>query len=247
MSEEPRTEEEILCPVHDLCNESAEPGTVAAICTQEEIDSCDDVRHYTEIQEAEEAQEEPEEPEYREEYLKCMFTQDERNKMAFDMARFFKEMNRLEDEKKAVTSDFKAKIDAVSSRVKEISGSINTGWEMRSVKCRIIKDFEERTVTLIRVDDGKVASVREMTDSEMQMSFHLAESEDSEVQEIDVETVESGYIAAGEDSPGPAVIKDWTQEQRNEVCIWLRKSFETNIMDDALLKPEFLETETKDE
>lgn len=253
MSDEIRTDT-VICPVYEQCVEETQDDTT--ICKAADIKKCKDKARLmeehgiTDDQETQEApaQEEPKTEEitkvYSTEYLKCPFTQDELNKLASDMARFYMDKTNFEADKKAVASDYKAKIEAADARINEIAVHLSTGFEMRTIKCELSKDFEERKVYTYRMDTGELVETRDMTDSEMQMSFRLAEGEDSEPEEIKVETIINGFVAAGQEAPDREVIESWTQEQRMEVSEWISLAFDTNnLIGHVPPRPDFLEAD----
>jgi len=51
------------------------------------------------------------------------------------------ECNKIEEEKKMVTSDFKAKIDAKQAAINMLAGHIQNGFEKITKACQMTKDF----------------------------------------------------------------------------------------------------------
>lgn len=75
--------------------------------------------------------------------IKHILTQEERNEMAFSLAEKQLEKNMLEDEKKSVTSSYKAKIDAKNAEINVLSGNVKDGYVFVS----IYSDRRKNTVT----------------------------------------------------------------------------------------------------
>ena len=109
------------------------------------------------------------EQEFSNEYCKYIFMEDEKKEIASEMAQRVSELQRLEDEKKAIMSDLKSQIDRVQAEVNNSATKLNNGYEMRSIKCEVERNFETRKVRYIRADNGEVAKERKMTDDERQM------------------------------------------------------------------------------
>lgn len=88
--------------------------------------------------------------------LKCDFTQAEINDLAHKLAEETTRVSALEDEKKAVTSSYKAKIDEGKASTNKYSTLISNGWEIRNVECEIefhVPKKGHKTVT--RTDTGE--------------------------------------------------------------------------------------------
>lgn len=87
---------------------------------------------------------------------KYVFSEEEKRKISYNLANKTIEKAQLVEEKKAVMSDFKSKIDRVDSEIKNASDHIATGYTHtnyecilfldRSRKMRIYKSFEDGTI-----------------------------------------------------------------------------------------------------
>lgn len=108
------------------------------------------------------------------EFLKHDFTQDEILEKGTELARINAEKNGIENEKKAVTSSFKAKIDAKDAEIQELSNHINNGFEHRYVQCRVqYNDPNTGYKTIVRLDTGEIVRKESMTAEELQLKFEL--------------------------------------------------------------------------
>jgi len=102
------------------------------------------------------------------EYLKCILTEAEIKEAGAALARRYSEITNLEEQKKSVTSDFKAKIDAATAEASLLARQIQNGYEFRQIDCEIQRVWEDKTVQTIRLDTGEIVKTRPMTADELQ-------------------------------------------------------------------------------
>lgn len=106
--------------------------------------------------------------------LRHTFTPAETIEIAKKMAEATRELHQAEDEKKAVTSQLKAKCDGIAARVTEHAGKINSGFEYRNtavlVKYNTPKTGQKR---MIRLDTNETIGEEEMSMAEMQTELPL--------------------------------------------------------------------------
>jgi hypothetical protein len=82
------------------------------------------------------------------------------------------EVTAIENEKKAVVSEFKAKIDSKQAAIDSIGNHINNGYEHRYIECTTI--FDEPSPgfkTTYRNDTKEKVSTAQMTADELQLAF----------------------------------------------------------------------------
>lgn len=113
-----------------------------------------------------------EEKEYSTEYVKFVFTEEEKRDIASEMARKVSELNQAEDEKKAVMSDLKSRIDSLSAQVNAAANKLNSGYEYRNVECEIDRDYSRRVILFWF--DEKVVKEKPMTSDDLQMKIAAA-------------------------------------------------------------------------
>jgi hypothetical protein len=111
------------------------------------------------------------EKEFCNEYCKYSFTKEEIDEMSAEMARLVSDLETAEDEKKAVMSDFKGKIDSLTATIRQAAGEINNGYEMRNIKCEVIRDHEKGKIMHMRTDNGEIVRTKKMTDDDRQMEI----------------------------------------------------------------------------
>ncbi|NTW67218.1 MAG: hypothetical protein HGB21_13080 [Nitrospirae bacterium] len=115
--------------------------------------------------------------------LECQLTDAERIGHGTDMSTLTLEINELEEQKKSVMADYKARIDGKGADARRIAQILKQGYELREVDCEELRDYETRTVTVVRLDTGEMVSSRGMTIEEMQEAMGFAQ--DAEYEEVD--------------------------------------------------------------
>jgi len=107
-----------------------------------------------------------------EEFLECKLTPPELMEKGRLLSQENQKSSRLEDEKKSVMSNFKAKIDACDAEIGVLSQAISTGIEMRNVKCETRYNAPESGMkTLFRLDVNESAKISNMSANELQDLF----------------------------------------------------------------------------
>lgn len=134
------------------------------------------------------------------ELLRYDFTDDEKKELASEMAQAITDLNTAENDKKAVMSDYKSKIDAFSAKASNIAGKLQSGWEMRNIDCRVEKDYRKRIAKIYREDTGEFVKERRIPDDECQMNLEDAAAADActetecQIHNADVNRCKEGFI-----------------------------------------------------
>lgn len=116
------------------------------------------------------------------EFLEYKFNEQELKEISSELARATSEQNNLENEKKAVMSEFKAKIDTKAAERQKLAGHINTGCEYRYIDCEMMMNTPKvGRKTLTRLDTAEVVWEKEMSKEELQLRLNL-ETDDAEVE-----------------------------------------------------------------
>ena len=105
------------------------------------------------------------------EFLKYEFSPDEVKEMSIDMAQKTITAKNLEEQKKAVDSDFKSQIDAAKLEANSLARKIRDGHEYRNIDCKKEINFETGMTKIIRMDTGEQVTERKMNASEKQMTI----------------------------------------------------------------------------
>jgi regulatory protein YycI of two-component signal transduction system YycFG len=75
--------------------------------------------------------------------IRYSFDKNEIAQKSTQLAETCGEKSRLVEEKKSVTSDYKAKIDAKDSIISLLSSHITNGYEIKTVECEVEYDHEK--------------------------------------------------------------------------------------------------------
>lgn len=94
------------------------------------------------------------------------FTEAEIKEKAIRLAAEIQERSKLEDELADIKAQYKSKIEAKNSEINLLSSQVNSGFEMKEVRCQVMKDFDKGTKDYIY--DGKVYATVRMTDRDYQ-------------------------------------------------------------------------------
>ena len=81
------------------------------------------------------------------------------------------DLNQAEDEKKAINSDLKSRIDGLQATVNGSATKLNNGYEMRTIKCEVVPDYESKVFRYIRTDTHEIAKERRMSSDDLQMEL----------------------------------------------------------------------------
>src|SRR3972149_2012704 len=100
------------------------------------------------------------------EYLKYIFTLEEKRGLADKLA--LAVMNRDEEEAalKSAQTQIKSKIALHEAGLVSFAEKLRSGFEMRNIECRLDKDFEHGIITITRLDTGEIVSDRPMSSEE---------------------------------------------------------------------------------
>lgn len=105
------------------------------------------------------------------EFVKCIFTEKEKRDIAIKMAQQVANLQQAEDDKKAVMSDYKSRIDGIQAGVNSAATKLNNGYEMRQIDCEIVPDWKRKMWEYKRVDTGDIIKEKLMTSEDLQMKL----------------------------------------------------------------------------
>ena len=103
--------------------------------------------------------------------LPCQLNNEELADLSNTLAAKTMELAELEDRKKSVASDFKAKIDQMAATNNVIARKVNSKTDLRQVECVWQFDWENGKKTLFRTDTGEQIAADFIKDFEMQTHF----------------------------------------------------------------------------
>ena len=97
---------------------------------------------------------------------------DELLEISKETAKKIRELKELEDEKKAINSQFKAKIDMVQADINLHSQWTNNGYKYKMVTCNVVKDTTLRVLSFYSIETGELVQQRRMTEEQYQLTIN---------------------------------------------------------------------------
>lgn len=108
------------------------------------------------------------------EFLQYQFTHDEVHQKGLELARLSSEAEAIENERKSVASEFKAKLDSISAQMHTLGQHINNGYEHRYIECTVkFHDPNTGVKSTYRNDTGELVKKETMTGAEMQQEIEF--------------------------------------------------------------------------
>ena len=102
---------------------------------------------------------------------KHVFTADEMRDIASEMARKVQEQASAEDEKKSVTSSFKATLDLLMASINKLSENYRNGYDYRQIECEMKPDFDLKLRRYFNVDTGETVKEEPIRPEDYQTSI----------------------------------------------------------------------------
>lgn len=127
--------------------------------------------------------------------LECNLTDKEVATYSGELARLTQEQSELEDRKKEVSANYKARIDACISQMRVIARKVSTRKEMRDVDVRWNFDFMANCKVLERLDTLEIIDTRALTENERQMCLDLEKAaEEGDIEDLPEDVYEDTEI-----------------------------------------------------
>lgn len=120
------------------------------------------------------------------EFLQYQFSHDEIHQKGLELARLSSEAEAIENERKSVASEFKAKLDSIGAQMHTLGNHINNGYEHRYIECTVkFHDPNTGIKSTYRNDTGELVSKQTMTGAEMQEEIAFEDLSDEPAAEPD--------------------------------------------------------------
>lgn len=108
------------------------------------------------------------------------FTDPERLELANTLAQATQKLTGLEEDKKRITSDFKAQIDGEQARANSVATKLNNGYELRQTECRLLFFPKKGVKQYYRLDNGELVKEATMSSGDFQLSLPVKEPKPGE-------------------------------------------------------------------
>lgn len=117
--------------------------------------------------------------------LRCDLTDKEMQSFSIQLAAENRNHAALEDEKKAVGSSYKAKIDESVARINNLATLVGNGFDMRDVDCEVTYHWPEKGKKTMTRMDTKATWTEPMTDDEWNLFNQPPDDVEGEFEEVD--------------------------------------------------------------
>lgn len=135
--------------------------------------------------------------------IKYSFTRDEQLVIAKDLGRYNREKTRLDEELKAFKAGFNSNVARLDANIQDCSRWLDTGYEMRDIKCIVLKRRpDSESVLIVRLDNGRVYRKRKLADDERQMKIVV------EGEPVDFYTHEADFYEDTDDAMATEIAAD---------------------------------------
>ena len=108
------------------------------------------------------------ETKYANEFIKYIFSESEIKEIAAEMAQKIITLQQTKDDLKAIKSDYKNQVDGIQAGINLSATKMTSGYEMRSVKCEVVPNYNLKIFKYIRVGTGEVVKEKKMTQNDLQ-------------------------------------------------------------------------------
>lgn len=105
------------------------------------------------------------------EYIKYVFTPEEKEQMAGEMALSLSEKEAAEQRLKEVQKQIKAEIEAHQTKISTLSKHYSNGYAYRHMDCDVEYDFHRKTVSTFRCDTGEMVKSRPIRADELEIDM----------------------------------------------------------------------------
>lgn len=102
-----------------------------------------------------------------------VFTEEEKKEISKKLATENQNKQRLEEEKKAVASNFKAKIDTAISKVNLFASQVTNGYEHRTFKCFRYLNFAKKVREFYSIETGELIQEEAFTQEDFQRRLNF--------------------------------------------------------------------------
>lgn len=110
-------------------------------------------------------------------YIKYVFTEDEKQKIADRMSQAVSEKARVELKKAETMSALNAEIKGFDTEIANLAEDYSQGWTMKDFECYEIFDYDLKRVVIFRADTDERVDERAMTSSEFQQEMFTPSEE----------------------------------------------------------------------
>lgn len=104
-------------------------------------------------------------------HIEHKFSSEEMAQIAKDITDHLGRKDELEERLKSIKADYKAQAEQLDAELRNLTRKHRSGYEMREVRCDIVRDVDRGIVQFVRQDTKEIVSERPMTSEERQLTF----------------------------------------------------------------------------
>ena len=110
--------------------------------------------------------------------MRCALTPDELDAKTRLLTEAIDAASRIEEERKSVMADFKARMEKVAADVQSLNQIVRNRYEMRYVEVESIFDFTAGTLQRVRTDSGEIIEQRRLDPHERERQAQIFGGDD---------------------------------------------------------------------
>lgn len=110
--------------------------------------------------------------------LQYKFNAEELRILGHDLAEAQIQLRQLNDDRKRVADEWKAKISTKEAEIASLSNKVSSGYEFRQIPCEITLNEPINKKTIRRLDTGEIVGIQELSDYERQRTLKFEEGEE---------------------------------------------------------------------
>lgn len=106
------------------------------------------------------------------EQVRYDFSPQERAEWSIEASRHYNGVKELKEQLGSIKDDYKHKISVLESDMTRCMGKVTSGYEMREIRCLILKFRPDNdSLLIVRTDNGRVMKRRRMNNDERQLTM----------------------------------------------------------------------------
>lgn len=105
--------------------------------------------------------------------LRVDFNQKEKNEIASDLARYYRDLEQQRLDRTKIIKGIDAEIKEKEAMISKLVTKVGDGYEHKGVPCEIVLDFKRNTKKITRLDTKKVIEESAIPEDERQLEMEM--------------------------------------------------------------------------
>lgn len=106
-----------------------------------------------------------------EKHLKCLLTEEEKQESASVLVQLMEDKKRKESELDSVKNQFKGELSRIEAGIEANANKVRDGFEFRQIPVEERRDYDDKKLTVTRLDTYEIIECRKLRNDEMQRSI----------------------------------------------------------------------------